>query len=61
MRNAEALGAIEEAVMAPKRKKSKWQRYLGVKKNQIKFKSGKKKGQLNLKAMGVQYRKGAKK
>jgi hypothetical protein len=40
----------------PKRKLSKWQRYLKVKKNQIKFKSGKKKGQLNLKAMGKAYR-----
>jgi len=61
MRNAEALESVAEVVAAPKRKLSKWQRYMKVKKNQIKFKSGKKKGQLNLKAMGVQYRKGAKK
>ena len=61
MRNSEALHAVEEAVIAPKRKKSKWQRYMGQKKNQIKFKSGTKKGQLNLKAMGKAYRKGAKK
>ena len=50
-----------EAPMAPKRKKSAWQRYMGQKKNQIKYKSGKKKGQLNLKAMGKAYRKGRKK
>ena len=36
-----------------KRKLSKWQRYIKVKKNQIKFKNGK----LNLKAMGRAYRK----
>lgn len=41
----------------PKRKASKWNRYCGKKSNQIRFKSGKKKGLLNLKAMGVQYRK----
>jgi len=35
----------------PKRKLSKWQKYIKVKKNQIKFKSGKNKGKLNLKAM----------
>ena len=43
----------EEMVSAkPKRKLSKWQRYIKVKKNQIKFKNGK----LNLKAMGKAYR-----
>lgn len=43
------------------RKLSKWQRYMKVKANQIRFKSGKRKGMLNLKAMGVRYRKGNKK
>lgn len=48
----------EEIVDAkPKRKLSAWQRYIKVKKNQIKFKNGK----LNLKKMAVQYRKGRKK
>ena len=37
----------------PKRKLSKWQRYIKVKKNQIKFKNGK----LDLKKMGRAYRK----
>lgn len=41
----------------PKRKLSKWNKYCAKKSNQIRYKSGKKKGLLNLKAMGVQYRK----
>ena len=41
----------------PKRKLSAWNKYCGKKSNQIRYKSGKKKGLLNLKAMGVQYRK----
>ena len=62
---AQAAMASEEAksliAVRQKRKKSAWQRYMGQKKNQIKFKSGSKKGQLNLKAMGKAYRKGRKK
>lgn len=44
--------------LAPKkkRKRSKWNIYASKKSNQIKFKSGKKKGLLNLKAMGKAYR-----
>ena len=54
--------AIVAAVpkMKKARKLSAWQRYMKVKKNKIFFKSGKRKGQMNLKAMGVQYRKGKK-
>lgn len=44
----------------PKRKLSKWNKYCAKKSNQIRFKSGKKKGLLNLKKMGVEYRKGNK-
>ena len=45
---------VSEASSAkPKRKLSKWQRYIKVKKNQIKFKNGK----LDLKRMGRAYRK----
>ncbi len=40
-----------------RRTKSAWQKYMGNKKNQIKFKSGKKKGRLDLKKMGVAFRK----
>lgn len=57
----EAQELVTVAMTAPpKRKLSKWQRFMKSKKNQIKFKSGKKKGQLNLKAMGKAYRKGNK-
>lgn len=41
----------------PTRKRSDWDRYKANKKNQIKFKTGKKKGLLDLKRMGVAYRK----
>jgi len=43
----------------PKKKRapSKWNKYTAKKSNQITFKSGKKKGLLNLKKMGVAYRK----
>jgi hypothetical protein len=44
-----------------RRAKSAWQKYMGQKKNQIKFKSGKKKGRLDLKKMGVAFRKTQKK
>jgi hypothetical protein len=40
-----------------KRTKSAWQRYMAQKKNQIKFKSGSKKGLLNMKAMSKKFKK----
>ncbi len=45
--------AEDMPISKPKRKLSKWQRYIKVKKNQIKFKNGK----LDLKKMGRAYRK----
>ena len=48
---------IEPSPKKKRRKKSAWQKYVANKRNQIKYKSGKRKGMLNLKAMGVQYRK----
>lgn len=58
----ESVQVVDMMDRVPKKRKlSKWQRYMKQKKNKIFFKSGKKKGQLNLKAMGVQYRKGGKK
>lgn len=39
-----------------KRTKSAWQRYMANKKKQIKFKSGKRKGRLDLKRMGAAFR-----
>lgn len=38
------------------RTKSAWQRYMANKKKQIKFKSGKRKGRLDLKRMGAAFR-----
>lgn len=40
-----------------KRVKSAWQKYMGQKKNQIKYKSGPKKGRLDLSRMARAYRK----
>lgn len=51
---------VKDAVK-PKRKLNSWQRYLKQKKNHIKFKSGKDKGKLNLKAMSRAFKKGRKK
>lgn len=60
------LGIAEN--VAPQRRerkkptqKSDWHKYIGNKKNQIRFKTGKKKGLLNMKAMGREYRKKKKK
>ena len=41
---------------AVKRTKSAWQRYMANPKKQIKFKSGKRKGRLDLKRMGTAFR-----
>lgn len=38
------------------RKKSAWQKYMGQKKNQVKFKSGAKKGRLDLSKMSRAYK-----
>jgi len=56
----QVVGAVKGATMAPKRKLNAWQRYLKQKKNHIKYKSGKKKGQLNLKAMSKAFKRGRK-
>ena len=53
--NIEAAAEMSEP--KKKRKRSKWNIYAGKKANQIKFKSGKKKGLLNLKAMAKAYKK----
>ena len=56
------IEAVSESIEpAKKRKRSKWNTYTSKKKNQIRFKSGKKKGLLNLKAMAKAYRKEMKK
>lgn len=55
--NMDIEAAAEMSEPQKKRKKSKWNIYTSKKKNQIRFKSGKNKGLLNLKKMGVAYRK----
>ena len=56
------IEAVSESIEPKKkRKRSKWNIYTSKKKNQIRFKSGKNKGLLNLKAMGKAYRKEMKK
>lgn len=42
---------------AAKRTKSAWQKYISKKSNQIKFKRGPRKGQLDLKRMSAAYKK----
>jgi hypothetical protein len=44
------------AKTATPRRASKWSKYIKNPRNQIKFKSGVKKGLLNMKAMGREYR-----
>ena len=56
---------VQEVISAPagkatRKKTTAWQRYLKKKSNQIKFKSGKMKGRLNLKAMSRAYKKSKK-
>jgi len=58
--NMDIEAAAEMSQSKKKRKRSKWNIYTSKKKNQIRFKSGKKKGLLNLKAMGKAYRRGNK-
>jgi len=43
-----------------RRKLNDWQRYLRDKSNHIKFKSGKRKGQLDLAAMSKKFKRGRK-
>jgi len=53
--------AAKKTATGVKRKLSAWQRYMKQKKNQIKFKSGDRKGMLNLKAMARKFKRGKKK
>ena len=49
---------VKSAVKSTKKRtKSAWQKYMGQKKNQIKFKSGTRKGRLDLKRMSREFRK----
>jgi len=55
--NMDIEAAAEMSEPQKKRRKSKWNIYTSKKNNQIRFKSGKNKGLLNLKKMAVAYRK----
>jgi ADP-heptose:LPS heptosyltransferase len=55
-KEAKAQG-VKTVKRAKKRAKSAWQKYISQKKNQIKFKSGSKKGLLNMKAMSRAFKK----
>jgi len=61
MMSEAVVDSVQMATATAPKKRSKWNKYTANKKNQIFFKSGKKKGLLNLKAMGVAYRKANKK
>ncbi len=60
MQSVQALDYVEAVVNKPKRKLNSWQKYIKQKKNHIKFKSGKNKGKLNLKAMSKAFKRGKK-
>ncbi len=51
----------KDLAVKPKRKLNAWQKYIKNKKNHVKYKSGKNKGKLNLKAMSKAFKKGRKK
>lgn len=51
---------VVAAAKKTKRKVSAWQRYIGNRRNQIRFKSGAKKGLLNMKAMARKYKRSKK-
>ena len=55
-----AKRTVQKARPVVKRAKSAWQKYIGNSKNQIKFKSGTKKGLLNMKAMAKKFKRSKK-
>lgn len=57
---ASARRTVAKAKPVVKRAKSAWQKYIGQSKNQIKFKSGSKKGLLNMKAMAKKFKRSKK-
>jgi hypothetical protein len=61
LRKTAKKAGVEVVKSGVRRTKSAWQKYVGNKKKQIKFKSGPKKGRLDLKKMAVAYRREMKK
>jgi len=60
MESTAIVDAVQSMPSKP-RKLNSWQKYLKQKKNHIKYKSGPKKGKLNLAAMSKKFKKGRKK
>lgn len=56
-----AQRTVAKAKPVAKRAKSAWQKYMSNPRNQIKFKSGSKKGLLNMKAMSKKFKRSRKK
>lgn len=56
----ETLEEVKPVVKKKRRKLTDWQRYLKNRSNHIKFKSGKRKGQLDLAKMSKAFKKGRK-
>ncbi|HIA02753.1 MAG TPA: hypothetical protein EYN66_12735 [Myxococcales bacterium] len=50
-------GQVRKTARRAYRGPNRWNKYVGVKRNQIRYKSGAKKGKLNLGAMASKYRK----
>ena len=55
-----AQRTVAKAKPVARRAKSAWQKYISKPKNQIKFKSGSKKGLLNMKAMAKKFKRSRK-
>jgi hypothetical protein len=60
-RRSSSSKASKKTASSSPRKLSAWQKYMKNKRNQIKYKSGAKKGRLNLKAMSSKFKKRRKK
>lgn len=60
VRDVQEVLTTEQSVTKRRTKKTGWHKYMKQKKNQIKFKSGKMKGRLNLKSMARAYKKSKK-
>ena len=54
----ETVEEVKEVVKKKRRKLSDWQRYIKNRSNHIKFKSGKRKGQLDLAKMSKAFKRG---
>ncbi len=60
LETVEAVEKVAKKTKKVRRKLNDWQRYLRDKSNHIKFKSGKRKGQLDLAAMSKKFKRGRK-